>query len=342
MKIAAYQIESFINNIAQNKQICGTLLYGPESSLITIYGKKIASNIVSNPNDPFLVTNLSEKKINEDSGILDDEFFAIPMLGGRKLINISDAGNKTAEALKAIFETNPKLDNSNFILIYAADLDKNSSLRKFAETSPSIAVLACYEDNEATITGIIQQKLKEHNLIIEQGVMELMLESYGKNRLIILSEIEKLALFVGDNRNISFKIAEQLITNNQQASINEFVNCFANLELINGLNYANKLFKEKFNSVGLCRILANYFTKLRSAKINIENGIALEAEVKNQRLFFKQEPIFKKHLQKWSINKLNDLVLKLQELEVRCKSGNFNQELILKSFINYSYLKYKK
>jgi DNA polymerase-3 subunit delta len=151
MQIKSYQADSFINTIANNKEIFAAVLYGPESGLIQIRSKKISSSMVSDLSDPFLVVSLNEKQFDEDKGLLADEFAAISMLGGRKLILV-DGGNKTTESLKMIFDAGKnkdfKLIGDNFILITAGDLDKSSSLRKFADSSSFIAAIPCYEDDE--------------------------------------------------------------------------------------------------------------------------------------------------------------------------------------------------
>lgn len=146
MKIPPYQIDAYIKTIATNREIFGAVVYGPESGLTSIRAKLIGESIVSNLSDPFLVTNLSDKQIDEDNAILFDEFVSIPMLGGRKLIFVRDAKDKICDAIKAIFE-NKKPAGENFILITCGELDANSKLRKFAESSPNLACLASYEDD---------------------------------------------------------------------------------------------------------------------------------------------------------------------------------------------------
>jgi DNA polymerase III delta subunit len=89
----------------------------------------------------------------------------------------------------------------------------------------------------------------------------------------------------------------------------------------------------------ILRFLVNYFTKLLLVKANIKNGSNLDLEMKIQSVFFKQQPIFKKHLNIWNEKAISNLLLKLQELEIKCKNSNFDSELLLTSFINFVLLK---
>lgn len=343
MKIASYKIESFINSLKQNQDICGALIYGPESGLVAIYADKIAKLIVEDQNDPFLISTLDCKKIDEDNALLFDEFVSIPMLGERKLIKINKAGNSIGKAIKPIFENKSQKPNSkNFILITAEELESNSSLRKFAEDSQYFAAIACYEDDESTVKNVISSTLKQYNLEAEQGVIELIINKFGKNRLIILKELEKLALYLDEKRTVSIEDIQNIISDISQISINEFINSFFELNLKKSNYFLEKLFNEKTNSIVIIRFILNYLVKLITVKSNISKGLNLEQEIRSQKIFFKQEAIFKKHLNIWNLRELENLIAKAQELEINCKSSNSkNQEIMLLSFNNFCFLKYK-
>lgn len=336
MQIKSHQAESFINDIAKNKNIFAALVYGPESGLVSIYSKKIAKKIVDDLNDPFLVSNVSAKKIDEDKALLSDEFGSITMLGGRKLI-IVEGENKITESLQLIFDKKTTISppvGDNFILIAAGDLDKSSSLRKFAESSPYIAAIPCYEDDSMTITNVIRQKFKEHNLTFENGIVEILLNKFGKNRLIILNEIDKMAIYMGKETNVTIDILEQNIADIAEISTSQLVNSFADSNLKKSMFFLEKLFSEKTSAITIIRFLSAYFLKLALVQNNLENGSSLDIEMRNQNIFFKQQPIFKKHLNSWSTKAIKSILLRLQELEIKCKNGSYNAELLLAAFIN--------
>ena len=341
MKIPPYQIDSYIKTIASNKEIYGALIYGPESGLTTIRAKVIGESIVPNLSDSFLVNNLSDKQIDEDNALLFDEFVSIPMLGDRKLIFVRDAKDKICDALKAIFEDkNPS--SNNFILITAGELDSNSKLRKFAEANQHIACLACYEDDNNTIAQIIRQKLKEYNLNVENGVVELITDKFGKNRLIVLNEIEKLATYMGEDKNLTVEITETIISDISDSSITEFTNHLLSRDPKQTALSLQKLYNDKIYPISIIRAISAYFIRFYIVKNNLEKGGNLESEVKSQRLFFKQEPIFKRQVSEWPISAINEILAKLQELESKCKTPNATPELMLANFCNLLCVKYRR
>jgi DNA polymerase-3 subunit delta len=199
--------------------------------------------------------------------------------------------------------------------------------------------MACYEDEAATTMNIIRQKFKENNITAESGVAQWIVNKLGKNRLIILNELEKLMIYCGQ-KNITLEDAQLSIADIAEISATELINNFAELDAKKANYFLEKLYDEKVNAIALIRMISGYFLKLQIVKNNVESGANIETEIRNQRLYFKQEPIFKKHLQRWPKSAMDNILLKIQELEVDCKSSNSNPELLLASFINLTCVKY--
>lgn len=334
MKIPPFQIENYIQKIAQEK-IAGCLVFGPETSVVNYRFDLIAKKISPNLSDPFLVANLSKERLSEDKGMLADEFFSISMLGGRKLIIVKDVDIHASAALKILFaEENFEKKSENFILIQAGDLDKSSALRKLAEDNPSFATIACYEDDERAMKQFIASELVKRQIKFNAQVAELLLEKFGKNRHVILSEIEKILVFLGAEQNLTTEIVEKLTASEAEISANELVMNFAAQKFDIALLQAEKLFRHGSETITLIRFLTNYLQKLYHAKVEIECGsLDFEGAVKSQRLFFKVEIEFRKHLKSLSLSFLIKILCDLNELELKIKSGGLPPKLLFIAFI---------
>jgi DNA polymerase-3 subunit delta len=329
MKITPFQIDNYIQKIAQEK-IAGCLIFGPEISVANYRFDLIAKKITPNLSDPFLVSNLSKERLSEEKGLLADEFFSFSMLGGRKLIIVKDCDIAASAALKILFaEENFEKKSDNFILIQAGDLDKSSALRKLAEDSSSFAAIACYEDDERTIKQFISAELVKRQVKFTVQVSDLLVEKFGKNRQIVLAELEKILVFLGSEQQLTTEIVEKLTASEAEISANEFVMNFSAQKFDIALTQAEKLFRDGFESITLIRFLTNYLQKLYHAKIEIESGsLDFEGAVKSQRLFFKTEIEFRKHLKSFSLNFLIKNLHDLAELELKIKSGIMPPKLL--------------
>ncbi len=100
------------------------------------------------------------------------------------------------------------------------------------------------------------------------------------------------------------------------------------------LKQAERLFKDNYEPITLIRFLTNYLQKLYNAKLDIsQRGVDFEEAVKAQRLFFKVEAEFRKHLKNISLNFLIEIMQELQNLEIKIKSGNGAPKLLFLSLI---------
>ena len=334
MKISNYQIEPYIHRIAQEK-IAGCLLFGPEAALVNYRFNLIAKKITPNLSDPFLVANISKEKLVEDKAILADEFFSYSMLGGRKLILIRDADVQAGAALKMLFADQDFAKKSdNFILIQGGDLDKSSALRKLCEENSGFAAIACYEDDERVIKKFIADELLRHKVKFNLDATSILYEKFGKNRQIILAELEKILVFLGEEKNLTAELVEKLTASEAEISANEFVDNFAAQKFDLSLLAAEKLFRDGFEAITLLRFLSNYLQKLYQARAEIDSsGISFDEAVKNQRLFFKAEAGFRLALKNFSKDFLIKNLSELQHLEIKMKSGIVPPKILLTAFV---------
>lgn len=334
MKIPNAQINSYLQKIAQEK-IAGCLVFGPEASVVKYRFDFIAKKITPDLSDPFLVSNISKERLSEDKGLLADEFFAMSMLGGRKLIIIREADIVAGGALKLLMEDTEYANKSdNFILILGGDLDKSSPLRKAAEGNKSFAAIPCYEDSEHTIKNFIESLLSKNGIQTNQEVIRLLVEKLGKNRQIITSEIEKITLYLGEEKKLTLDIVNEIAVSQGEISANEFIMSFAAKKFDISLLQVEKLFKNGFEPIMLIRFLSNYLQKLYHSKVEITSGdLNFEEAVKKQRLFFKTEIEFKKHLKGLSLEFLIEKLDILAKLEIKIKNGTMPSRLVITNFI---------
>ena len=335
MKIANAKIESYLKNIAKEK-IAGCLIYGPEISVANHRFDEVAKQISPDLSDPFLVSNISKDRLSKDKALLGDEFYSLSMLGGRKLILIKESDASVTEGLKMLFADGDFAEKSeNFILIQAGDLAKSSALRKLAEDSPGFAAIPCYEDNEGFIRTFINDYLRQQEIKSDPKITEYLLEKFGRNRQVILAELEKISIYLGENKELSLELVDKLTMSQAEISSNEFIANFTSKKFDIALLQANRLLKEGFETITLIRFLSNYLQKLYHAKMQItSNSMTFDEAVRAQRLFFKVEMQFKKDLQNSSLPFLVQNLDFLEKLELKIKTSNMSPKLLFTSFIH--------
>lgn len=334
MKISSYQVENYIKKIADEK-ISGCLLYGPEPTITRFRFEKIAKKIVNNLSDPFLVSQISSEKIKEDKAILVDEFYSIAMLGGRRLIMIKDCDLHTLGALKILL-SDPQYGrkSDNFILIQGGDLDKGSALRKLVEESQFLMAIPCYEEDASSLRKSIVEIFVENDIIAENEIINLMIKNFGKDRNLILNEINKIKTYLGDEKKLSLEIFKKIISLKQDENLHDFAMQFASKNYEWCFLQAERALEGGNESILLVRSLINYFTKLYNAKILIErSGKSFDEAVKSAQVFYKVEIDFRRNLQNLSLKFIVKSLQSFEKLEINLKKGNMSAKLVFLSYI---------
>jgi len=334
MKISSYQVENYIKKIADEK-ISGCLLYGPEPTITRFRFEVIAKKIVNDLADPFLVSQLSSEKIKEDKAILTDEFYSIAMLGGRRLIMIKDCDANTVQALKILL-SDPQYGrkSDNFILIQGGDMDKSSALRKLVEESQFLMAIPCYEEDATSLRKSISELFVENDIIVEGEIINLMVKNFGKDRNLIVNEVSKIKNYLGDEKKLSLEIFKKITSSNQDENLQDFAVQFASKNYEWCFLRAEKAFEGGNESILLVRNLINYFSKLYSAKVSIENsGKSIDEAVKSAQIFYKIEADFRRNLQSLSLKFIAKSLQSFEKLEINLKKGNMSSRLVFLSYI---------
>jgi DNA polymerase-3 subunit delta len=340
MKIQSYQSDSYINNISTQNTLRGVLLYGPDSGLVSLRSKEIQKALNKNSKEAYLLSKIYESQLKENRSIVMDEFVSISMFGDKKIIILKDFSD-------SIYKTLEELENiksDHFLVVESDNLDTKSKLRQFAEKSKFFASIPCYVDDEKGIKQIIMQKFAELGFRYDREVLDLLSSNFGGNRMIVINEVEKLSIFAGDEKYITINHFKECIQDVSEAQIDDLVNYFADLDIDKTNLILHRLFNENVNFTVILRSLITYFSKLQLVKSLMWQGNSYEEAVKELRppLFFKQAPLFARHIHLWNLKNINLLLDRLNLTEVKCKSLKMNPNLTVSDFINSSLIYFLK
>ena len=191
------------------------LFYGLNSGLIEETINKNFRNLYSkniiNYEEAELINNINEFK----ERIFNKSFF-----DDNKLIIINRASNKI---LPVIEELNEKSMEDTKIIIKTEILEKKSKLRNFFERNKDMIITAFYEDNQKSLSLIIQKYFREKKISISNEIISLIIRRSKGNRINALNEIEKIASFSKSRNNITLEDVFKLTNLAQNHNISELV-----------------------------------------------------------------------------------------------------------------------
>lgn len=366
MRILPQQIANYLENIA-NQTIVGCLLYGNDDVVMASRFRNIAKKIIVDTQDPFLAVNIGGANFGTNSDLLIEEFLSGSMLGGRKVIMLRelDSGQirgfntsllQNLQQLESRYQFK-NVDN-NFILIYGGDLAKNSPLRQFAEDSKSLAAIACYQESKENVVKMVNARLQQLAIELEQGSLELLLSSGNYQLENCYREIEKIDIFLGEkigepldkpkvnsdskgfNGSFSTKNIRKLLivdalkifTNQQESSLIDFVNSLLGKKTYSAIECFNRLLHQELDFIMLVRYISSYFQKLYFAKIDSSNQ-NVDEFIRKNNIFFKEADAFKGHLREINVLELEKIMQKTLILEARLKNSEYDSNLVFIDFI---------
>ena len=141
MKIEPRQVEAFLKK--PNPVVRGVVVYGNDDGLVAERATLLAKTVCADLKDPFRVVDIAGDALKADPARLADEFSAMSLMGGRRVIRVRPAAEESVTALHNLVEAGA---GDALIVLEAGNLTPRSQLRTLAETEACLAALPCYMD----------------------------------------------------------------------------------------------------------------------------------------------------------------------------------------------------
>ena len=330
MKIESRQVEAFIKK--PDPRIRGVVIYGNDDGLIAERALALAKGVCEDLKDPFRVVDIGGDTLKGDPARLADEFGAMSLLGGRRVIRVRPAGEETTAALENLVAA-PAGDA--LVVIESGNLTPRSTLRTLAETESSLAALPCYLDNEAALEGLVEGAARARGLAVDANALEWIVDRLGGDRGQSRSEVEKLLLYKeGDGaKTISLDDALAVLGDTAAIGIDDVIAATFDGELLVLDRALDRVFAEGGNAVQLVRALQRHADQLHLVSGHAAKGGGLEGAMFKARGLPRAGPIrqrFERHLRAWPLPRLGDALQAILKAEQECKTTGYPDEAIVR------------
>ena len=328
MKIEARQVESFLKK--PDTKVRGVVIYGNDDGLVAERAVALARSICEDLKDPFRVVDIAGDVLKQDPARLADEFGALSMMGGRRVIRVRPAGEESVAALENLVEA---VAGDALIIVEAGNLTPRSNLRTLAETEASLAALPCYMDNEAALEGLVESAARTQGLSVDPEALEWIVQRLGGDRGQTRGEIDKLLLYKGSDagKSITLEDAMAVLGDTASIGIDDVIAATFDGEVVALDRALDRVFAEGGNPVQLVRSLQRHADQLHLVSGHIAKGSNLEGALFKARGLPRGGPVrqrFERHLRTWPLPRLNAAVSTILEAEIDCKRTGLPHEAI--------------
>ena len=249
-----------------------------------------------------------------------------------KIIIVKNSTDKILNIIKEVIIE--KLEGIKIIL-NADVLDKKSRLRSFFEKEKDLVCIPFYPDDFKNLNFISQNFFREKKIKISQKSINLIIERSNGSREHLKNELQKIALYANNKKEIDFTEVIKLTNLGKNYDISELVEtCLVKNQkkvskIINENNFSNE------DTIIIIRTFLLKTKRLLNLSENIKSNPNLEKVVSNYRplIFWKEKEVVKEQLKIWSEKNLRKLINEISNTELLIKKNTNISLSILLNFI---------
>ncbi len=317
MKLTARDIDGFVRSLGKS---AAALIYGTDAGQVRQRAAELSDAWLGKNPDPMAKLELTVEQIKEDPAKLADELAAMSLMCPRRVILVREAEDGI---LPAIEEALRRRSPDNYLVLYVTEsLPATSKLRVWAERAGDVGAIACYKDEGSGLEQFIRETLKGYGLKADSETTRLLAYQLSGDRQIILNELEKLSLYVGDEAEmVTLEDVVATVGENNDRSFDELNAAVASGDMVNLCRLSDRLQMEGNHGLLLVRSLMRYMARLETLALKREAGMSIDAAIESLRppLFFKAKPALKAHAGRWSATACATALAQLQRLELDSK-----------------------
>ena len=318
MKITGAKVEGFLR--APDATARAILVFGPDEGLVRERAVRLAKTVLDDLNDPFRVVELTGADLKSDPARVADEAASMAFGGGKRVVRIRQASDACAPAMSSFLELDTPADA--LVVLDAGDLPPRSKLRKLFETAKNAVSIACYADDMRSLPDVIRQTLNQYGLSADRDAMALLVQSLGSDRSVTRGELDKLAIYMGDNAQVTQEDVRACVGDSAASHIDDAIYAAAGGDTQKLESALTRLLGEGVNAVQIVRAAQRHFQRLHTARGHMAQGMNPDAATKALRppIIFKQADAFKRQLGLWPEQRLARAFDLLTQAEIDCKT----------------------
>ncbi|MET3699307.1 DNA polymerase III delta subunit [Bacillus oleivorans] len=266
-----------------------------------------------------------------------DDAQTLPFIGERRIILIDKPFFLTAEKkLNAPEHNLDKLEeyiqapNPSSILVISAPyekLDERKKITKLLKKNAEVVEakpLAGYQ-----LEQWVKDQLDKHGLHLNQDAIDMLMQLGGNQAWMLGQEIEKLALYAGNEKMISAEEVEMLVAKSLENNIFSFVDKVVRKDTKQSFTILHDLLKQNEEPIKIIALLASQFRIIYQAKAYAQKGYGqkqiasiLGAAPFRVQIALKQSQLFQQ-------DELYAIMQAFAQADYQMKTGKMEKDLIL-------------
>ncbi len=279
------------------------------------------------------VETYDEPQILNNNELFYEKILNHSLFEKEKIIIINRCSDKIFDIIENILEKNT---TDLKIILNANVLEKKSKLRSLFEKNKELITIPTYKDTSITLNETAKKFFNNYKVSISQETINLLVNRCNGDRGHLKSELDKILIYIQDRKNISLEEIYKLTNLAENYTINELVdnslskNSRRTSEMINESNYKSE------DSILILRTFLQKAKRLLKLYDSQSANLDYDNLINNYKppIFWKDKPLVKKQLEKWSKSKIKNLIENINKTEIFLKK---NSSISLMLVFNLAY-----
>ncbi len=273
-----------------------------------------------------------EKEVLQNKDVFFNSILTKSFFEKEKLIIINRATDNIKDIIEELIEK--KIDDL-ILVLNASNLEKKSKIRSLFEKGKDTYCVPFYEDNNQTLSSIVNKFFRENNMPISQQAINLITERSRGDRQNLNNELEKIKSFIKDKNKIEIKDLLKLTNLAENYNVSELIDCCLSKNkkrTINILNENNYSLEDCILIIRTFLIKTKRLIKL-CKELHKTKNIDSTISTFKPPIFWKEKDIVKQQLACWSYKDAENLMYQINNIELLIKKYSNNAINILSNFI---------
>ena len=328
MKIKTGQLSDYI--LKASKSVYAYLFYGSDLGAVRDNANQVIAALKKK--DANLEVNvLTADLLKENPARLKEDAASESLFATKRVLWLKNPPDNLLNELDA-YLTEASSDTPILIITSDAFNTKSKTVNLINE-SPVAVALGCYLQEGAELRQTIQNVLTGSGFTIAPDAMAFLSESLGADKGATLSELSKLMLYKGDEKQITLEDAQACFAGSAPASMDELLMSALSGDSKTTQKKLSLLVQEGTTSVAIIRAFLMKINQLLRVQGWIAQGLGADEAIKKTPPFisFKYANLWKQIVLSWPTSFTIEAQRMAIEAEKNSKSG-LPDELVLSRF----------
>ncbi len=333
MKIDPSIYEYNLKNNRENINII--FLHGTNIGLIDVLYKKTLELLKIDTNDPFSVSKIDGNEFKDNPTVLYDNINTLNIFSEKRFILLDLMHINVNKSLESIILETVKTENENYLLLMKAANLKIGSFIKYFQHMNNAILVPCYEEKNNIVQFKLSDLFLKHKINFSLDFVKNLASKFSSDSLTNEMELEKLDIFLTNNKNISEEIIFSLISRNTDINFNKIIENCSNGNPREAITILENIYENQATSMTLIRMFFNHFKLIEKVLLLFENNKNLVNIIENIKppIFFKKKEFVIFQCKVWNLKLINIILARLIELEIKCKLNHTIEKTLLSQFI---------